>query len=414
MGIAYDADGGTLTFYKNGVSLGTAATGITVPSNGFVPIIFGGANSATGNINFGQRSFAYTPPSGFKALCTANLPVATIKQGNKYMDATLYSGNLIGQAITNAASFKPDLVWIKSRSAATDNKLTDNVRGAQTALVSNSTAAETTDLTGVVSFNTNGFTLGTSTTYNNTGATYVGWQWQAGQGSTSSNTNGSITSTVSVSTTAGFSIVTYTGTGANATVGHGLGVAPKMVIIKTRSGVADWAVYHDGLGNTKGIYLNQTSAAITSANFWNNTSPTSTVFTTGAGVVGNGVTAVAYCFAEIAGFSKFGSYTGNGSADGPFVYLGFRPKLVLVKRTDAVQDWYMWDSVRTGYNMANYLLFPNLSQAEYSSTESQIDLLSNGFKIRAASPPATGSNASGGTYIYMAFAENPFAQSNAR
>lgn len=414
VGVAFDADAGTLTFYKNNVSQGTAFTGL---SGTFVPAVGNGSSSAScsGIFNFGQRSFAYTPPSGFKALCTANLPVATIKQGNKYMDATTYSGNLVGQSITNAGSFKPDLVWVKSRSAATDNKLTDSVRGAQTALVSNSTAAETTDLTGVVSFNTNGFTLGTSTTYNNTGATYVGWQWQAGQGTTSSNTSGSITSTVSVNATAGFSVVTYTGNGSTSTVGHGLGVTPKMIIVKNRGdGGANWAVYHVSTGANAVLFLNSTAATTTVSGKWG--TPNSTTFgvNTAADVNESGFNLVAYCFAEIAGFSKFGSYTGNGSGDGPFVYLGFRPKFFMWKRTDVASNpgWTIIDSTRNPYNYADLELNPNSSAVEGAGGASfNEDLLSNGLKFRN---PGSGANANGGTYIYMAFAENPFAQANAR
>lgn len=412
IGIAFDADAGTLTFYKNNVSQGVAFSGLTGQT--YFPFTTLLNSTPTAEANFGQRSFSFSPPSGFKALCTANLPAATIKKGNQYMDATLYTGNLIGQAITNAASFKPDLVWIKSRSAATDNKLTDSNRGAQKALVSNSTAAETTDLTGVVSFDTGGFTLGTSTTYNNTGATYVGWQWQAGQGTNTSNTSGTITSTVSVNATAGFSIVTYTGTGFLATVGHGLGVAPKMVIIKSRSsGTANWPTYHASYGNTGCVYLNATNAGNASATLYNNTSPTSSVFTinTATDVNGSGSTYVAYCFAEIAGFSKFGSYTGNGSADGPFVYCGFRPKFIMVKRSSSTSDWWTWDTSRSPYNLSNTILYNNLASAEITNTAWDMDIVSNGFKLRTTDATVNGS---GSTLIFMAFAENPFAQANAR
>ena len=338
------------------------------------------------------------------------------------MDATLYSGNLIGQAITNAGAFKPDFVWIKSRSAATDNKLTDSVRGATLALVSNSTAAETTDVTGVVSFNSNGFTLGTSTTYNNSGATYVGWQWQAGQGSSSSNTNGSITSTVSVNASAGFSVVTYTGTGANATVGHGLGVAPTFMIIKLRSPstVEQWYVYHTSIGPTACLFLSNTNSTFTASTLWNNTAPTNSVFSLGSinGTNQSANTFVAYCWTPIAGFSAFGSYTGNGSADGPFIYTGFRPKFVLIKRADSGPSaWNLYDTSRNPYNVTELILSPNFSSAEASgiSFPQAIDVLSNGFKTRnydATYGPNI--NASGGTYIYMTFAENPFKNSLAR
>jgi hypothetical protein len=333
------------------------------------------------------------------------------------MDATLYTGNLTGQSITNAAAFQPDLVWIKSRSAATDHKLTDSVRGATKALISDTTGAETTDATGMTAFNTNGFTVGADTNYNNTSATYVGWQWQAGQGSSGSNTNGTITSTVSVNATAGFSVVTYTGTGANATVGHGLGVAPKMVIVKRRNTVGvtyDWYVYHANLTSAAyTLYLDLTNAQTSATTVWNSTAPTSSVFSIGtnAGLNQSAGTYVAYCWAEIAGFSKFGSYTGNGSTDGPFVYLGFRPKFVMIKSSSvAGSNWEIWDSSRMTYNPTFNDLSANTSAAEGAAYGTD-DFLSNGFKLRDANG---GTNSSGTTYIYMAFAENPFKNANAR
>ena len=424
--ICYDADNGTIyaginnTFYSSaGASSGNPST-LTNPTSSSVPAgLFpttGVYQSGSMVVNHGQRPFAYTPPTGFNALNTYNLPASTISNGANYMAASTYTGNLVGQSIVNSGnntggiSFKPDLVWVKSRSAATDHKLTDSNRGATLALVSDSTAAETTDLTGVVSFNTNGFTLGTSTVYNNTGATYVGWQWQAGQGTKSSNTNGSITSTVSVNATAGFSVVTYTGTGSAATIGHGLGVAPSMMIVKTRSVVNGWLVYHSVVGNGKYLVLSNTNATTTDSTTWNNTSPTSSVFSVGTGVNTNqsGTTYVAYLWSEVAGFSKFGSYTGNGSTDGPFVFTNFQPRWVMVKRTDSTSDWYIWDTSRDTYNVESATLLADTSGAETSATS--IDGLSNGFKCRSA----TVVNASGGTYIYAAFASSPFKLSLAR
>lgn len=411
IGLAFNADTGVLSFYKNNTLQPTTVTGLT--SAPYFPAS-GNGTGATNLYNFGQRSFAYTPPTGFKALCTANLPVATIKQGNKYMDATTYTGNGGTQSIVNAGAFQPDLVWCKQRNAIDSNLLFDSVRGATKWLSSNVTNAEGT-VSGVSAFNSNGFTLG-GANVNTNGDTFVGWQWQAGQGSTSSNTNGSITSTTSVSATAGFSVVTYTGTGANATVGHGLGIAPKMLIIKSRSTADTWRVYHDGIGNTKYINLNDTSAAGTASTVWNNTSPTSTVFTVGteSSVNGSGRAQIAYCFAEIAGFSKFGSYTGNGSADGVFVYTGFKPKYVMVKRTDTTSGWSILDTARNPYNVSTTTLRANVSDAETTglggANTMALDFTSNGFKFRDF---GAGYNASGGTYIYACFAENPFAQSNA-
>jgi hypothetical protein len=327
------------------------------------------------------------------------------------MDATLYTGTGASLAITNAGAFKPDLVWVKGRSGATDHALYDSVRGTTKQLESNTTDAETTEATGLTAFGTGGFTIGALAQMNTSAATYVGWQWQAGQGTTSSNTNGSITSTVSVNATAGFSVVTYTGTGANATVGHGLGVAPKMIIVKSRSAVANWPVYHASLPSAAYyLRLDLTNAQANTANLWNSTAPTSSVFSLGNDSTPNtnGATHVAYCWAEIAGFSKFGSYTGNGSADGPFIYLGFRPKFVLVKNSQTGGSWVIHDTSRNTYNVADSTLYPNYSNAE-ASADAPFDILSNGFKFRG-----TGVNNSGETHIYMAFAENPFKNSNAR
>ena len=358
IGVALDMDNGKIYFSKNGTwqNSGNPATGtnpayssISSPLSPAVSTLENGANAI---INFGQRPFSYTPPTGFVALNTFNLPTPTILQGNKYFDSTLYTQNgAASNVIVNQGQFKPDLVWIKCRSnSGTFNNLVDSVRGASKALYSNSTSAEGTD-NFISTFNSNGFTLniGDSGTNNTAGRTQVAWNWQAGQSSGSSNTAGSITSTVSVSTTAGFSVVTYTGTGANATVGHGLGVAPRMIIVKNRGSVTDWAVYHASVGNTGALRLNLTAATETDSRYWNNTTPTSTVFSVGSSSTVNGSsnTQVAYCWAEIAGFSAFGSYVGNGSTNGPFIYLGFRPEFILVKNTQAAQNWRIVDTSRS-------------------------------------------------------------------
>ena len=412
IGIAIDlsTSSGSITFYKNGVSQGVMFSSLT-SSAVWRPLISGGGTGTTIAMNFGQRPFAYTPPTGYVALNTYNLPTSTIVKGNTVMDATTYSGNGTTLSVVNAAGFKPDLVWYKARSFAYDNSLFDSVRGASNQLVSNLTQAETS-LSGVTAFNSNGFTLGSSVNGNNGTSTYVAWQWQAGQGTTSSNTSGSITSSVSVNASAGFSVVTYTGTGVAATVGHGLGVAPSWIIVKARSAVQDWRVYTVTVGNTGVINLNDTGAAVTGqSGFWNNTSPTSSVFSLGtaASTNGSGTTYVAYCWTPIAGYSAFGSYTGNGSADGPFVYLGFRPRWILLKRSTDVTNWRILDTARDAYNIESAELYPNTSSAE--SSFAALDGLSNGFKIRNTD---AGYNASGGTYIYAAFAENPFKNSLAR
>jgi hypothetical protein len=338
-----------------------------------------------------------------------------IPNGATVMAATTYNGNSSSQSLTNtvnSTSFQPDLVWVKKRSAVANHYLWDSVRGALKEIYSNLTNAETTNTIGLSSFNSNGFTLNNGdSAWNASGSTYVAWQWQAGQGTTSSNTNGSITSTVSVNATAGFSVVTYTHNGVNAaTVGHGLGVAPKFIINKQRSAASNWRCYHSSLPAGYNIQLNLTQAQSSAADIFP-TAPTSTVFTPGNGDSANGVNFVAYCWAEVAGFSKFGSYTGNGSTDGPFVYCGFRPRYVMMKRTDNVGDWWIYDTARSTYNAAIQYLFADTSGAEVTDASEPIDFLSNGFKLRIATYQP---NTSGATFIYAAFAENPFKYANAR
>jgi hypothetical protein len=414
IGVALDLDAGTLTYYKNNVSQGTAFSSL---SGEFTPAITdGGTGTVTVGANFGQLPFAYTPPSGFKALCTANLPVSTIKQGNQFMDATTYTGNGAAQNVVNAGGFSPDLVWIKGRNTTFSNVLYDTIRGATNYLVSNETAAQVTSAGSLTAFNSNGFSVGSDAFVNGNGALQVAWQWDAGS-STVTNTDGSISSQVRANPTAGFSIVTYTGTSANATVGHGLGVAPKMIIFKNTLSGTTWVTYHASISPTNFLQLNTTDSIISSATFApfgsTPTAPTSSVFYVGNNVNTNnsGIGIVAYCFAEIAGFSKFGIYAGNGSADGPFVYCGFRPKFVMMKNASTTGQWVMKDTSRNPSNVANANLYANLTNAEDTASTAVIDILSNGFKLRATYADING-NTNG--IIYMAFAENPFAQANAR
>ena len=412
IGLALDLDSGTLTCYKNNVSQGVLVSGLSGP---LTPAFAIYDNNATVTANFGQRPFTYTPPTGFVRLNTYNLPDSTIKKGNTVMDATTYTGTGASLSVTNTGAFKPDFVWVKGRSGATDHALYDSVRGTTKDLVSNSTAAETTQAQGLTAFGTGGFTVGTLAKMNTSAATYVGWQWQAGQGSTSSNTSGSITSTVSVNTTAGFSVVTFTQPASGSfTVGHGLGVAPKMIIGKDRTNAStNWVVYHSALSSPQSNYLtlNTTNAVTSSTNIWNNTAPTSTVISSISGYIANSnANTVLYCWAEIAGFSAFGSYTGNGSADGPFVYTGFRPKFIMIKKSSAAGDsWYIKDTSRSPYNVGLQTLLADTSGSEQAGES--WDAVSNGLKIRTT---ASGLNTSGATYIYMAFAENPFKNANAR
>ena len=415
IGIAVDLSANTLQFYKNNTAIGTA---VTIANSSNWAFWVGQNSSATPqqvDANFGQRPFSYTAPSGFVALNTYNLPTPTILQGNKYMDATTYTGTGAPATITNAASFKPDFVWTKARSAAIGHLLYDSVRGATKYLQSASTSAEGTGTDSLTSFNTNGFSVGadTSTTgVNQSGTTYVGWQWQAGQGTTTAGTGtGGITSvTQSVSTTAGFSIVQFTASGSNGTVTHGLGVAPSVVIVKDAASAGNWAMYHKSLPSAAYyLYMNTTAAQGNSAQTWNSTAPTSSVFSIGTWHTAD--RQIAYCWAEIAGFSKAFSYTGDGSTDGSFVFCGFRPKFVLLKSSSTADDWYIHDSTRNTYNVVDLRLSPNLSSAEVQSAVTVLDFLSNGFKLRTSNG---GWNGSGNTYIGIAFAENPFKNSNAR
>jgi len=424
IGVAFDADAGTLTFYKNGVSQGTAYSSLT--SGPYFPAV-GVLNSQILFINAGQRPFAYTAPSGFKALCTQNLPTPTIgatstTQANDYFDVKTWSGNSSTQSI--ALEFAPGLIWNKSRSGAAGHAWWDVLRGTGAQISSSETNAESTGYNAITSFSNNAISLGADNTgtsngrTNETGRTYVGWVWNAG-GSTVTNTSGTISAQVRANTTSGFSIVTYTGTGSNATVGHGLGVAPSMVIVKNRTNAGQfWAVGHSSLTSwANGVYLNSTAGQASATTLFNSTAPTSTVFSVGTSGDTNGNThnMVAYCFAPVAGYSAFGSYTGNGSTDGTFVYTGFRPRYVLTKEVSASgNEWFIWDSARDTYNQMQNEIFANKADAENATGwtfQPYIDFTSNGFKLRSTN---THINGSGSTLIYAAFAEHPFKYSLAR
>jgi hypothetical protein len=333
-----------------------------------------------------------------------------IPDGRTVMAATTYTGTGATQVISNAVngvSMQPDFVWLKSRSNARDHRLMDTVRGINNVLQSNLTSAEFAG-SALSSINSSGFTLNTTDNQNVASETYVGWQWKAG-GTAVTNTAGSITSSVSANTTAGFSVVTYAGNGmAGATVGHGLGVVPSMMIIKVRNAADNWPVYHKSLGNTDAVFLNLTTAT-QALTYWNSTTPSSTVFTLGSNLIVNksSDTFVAYCFAPVAGYSAFGSYTGNGSADGVFIYTGFKPRFILVKISSTTSSWLILDSARNTYNVVENRLFPDGSYAE--DTSGRCDFVSNGFKWRGTNLGNTAD-----TYIYMAFAENPFKYANAR
>jgi hypothetical protein len=326
-----------------------------------------------------------------------------------YFFTKTYTGNNTANAISGVG-FQPDMLWIKRRDAAQtfSNGVFDAVRGRAASLITNITTAEqtSTSTNDLVSFDSDGFTLGPSNnvSVNDNAGTYVAWNWKA-NGSGVSNTDGTISSTVSVSTTSGFSIVTYTGNGsAGATVGHGLGVAPSMVIVKERQNANAWCVYHSSIGATKFLRLNGTDAEETQTDIWNDTEPSSSapyVFTVGDAPATNrnANNLVAYCFAEIADFSKIGSYTGNGSATGPSVTTDFEPTWLMIKRTDSTGDWIIHDSARDASNPRTAFLEPNTADAEGSGLD--VDFNSTGFQIKSTSATV---NASGGTYIYMCIA----------
>ena len=410
---AFDPATGNIWYGRNGswLSSGNPATGAnpysTIPSGEIVNSSYcifatnGSSGTFTTDTNFGQRAFAYTPPTGFLALNTQNLPEPSIKKPSSYFDATIYTGSTGTNNIVNSGGMAPDLVWVKNRQQLYSHYLYDAVRGTGAkALSSNNTNAEGADGTAITSFNSNGFTFtgnsgANDPTYPNAN---IAWQWKE-------------------SATPGFDIVTYTGNGTNRTIAHSLGVAPKMMIFKNRtSSTENWAVYHANLANASTtLELNLTGAADgTNATTFNATAPTSSVFSLGVNdrVNKNTNTYVAYLWSEVAGFSKFGSYTGNGSTDGPFVHCGFRPRYIIIKRTSTTGSWSTADTSRSPYNAAgtNTTLWANLADAEGGSLAA-MDILSNGFKIRDTD---SDKNASGSTYIFAAFAESPFKYSLAR
>ena len=420
IGVALDLTAGTLVFYKNGASQGTAFSSLT---GEFIPCVGDGtgSNGLDMTTNFGQRAFAYQTPgtnrpaATFLALCDTNLGAPLVAKPNTLMDVALYTGNGSSQSITGLG-FSPDLVWLKSRNATDWHLLTDTVRGTTVSLATNTTNADLNFGTqGVSAFNSDGFSVGNEAGFNRNGTTYVAWTWDAGT-STVSNTAGSITSQVRANPSAGFSVVTYS-TGAssgNQTIGHGLNVTPSLIIHKVYSATSNWWVYHASTTNTvsKYIQLNSTNATADNVlSMWGAALPTSTVFGANVGqLLASNQSAVAYCFAPVVGYSSFGSYTGNGLADGPFVYTGFRPRWILIKVSAGdTGNWWMYDSARSSYNLADLGLYANSSIAEFTSNG--LDMLSNGFKIRTANG---NTNGSGYTFIYAAFAENPFQYARAR
>ena len=430
--VAYDSTTRNTWIAKNGVWQNSgdpaAGTGSVFTIGGTNTPYFSTATGINGVItaNFGQRPFTYTPPTGYKALCTTNLDDPTITEGSTAMDAKLYSGTGSSQTITGLG-FSPDLVWIKSRNGAYHHGLFDVVRGANKVLSSSASDSETTYTQQLTAFTSDGFDLGDNTDGGNyvnvSSNNYVAWTWDAGT-STGSNTDGSITSQVRVNASAGFSIVSYTGNQTNgATVGHGLNSTPLLLLAKNRDASESWLTLHKDSSDTWWAAQLNTNVELydllTSTSFraqaWDNTPPTSSVFQLADdngnwnNTLNNNQDYIVYCFAPVEGYSAFGSYDGNGNSDGPIAFTGMRPRFVLIKRIDDTSSWRIFDTERSSYNAVSNLLQPDLSDAEATGT--YIDILSNGFKIRTTN---VNYNASSGSYIYAAFAEHPFKTARAR
>ena len=333
-------------------------------------------------------------------------------RADDYFNPLLYTGNGVSGRTLTGVGFQPDLVWIKARNQAYSNQVTDVVRGPSKSLITNATAAEETNRSvGYVSaLASDGFTVTTGVTnineVNENTTTYVAWNWKA-NGAGVANTAGTLPSTVSANTTNGVSIVTYTSqSSGSGTIGHGLGVAPAMIINKPLTGSIGWSVYHESLGNLGALVLNTNAALTNNATYWNSTSPTTTVFSQGSAFAGLG-TMVAYCFANVSGFSSLGSFTSNGAADNAFVYTGFAPRFIMLKvaAVGLTGNWIIFDTARNPTNIVGFEIYPNSNAAEVNSPD--LDILSNGFKLRNA-------GFSSGTYIYAAFAQFPFKYSRAR
>lgn len=424
LGFDLDCTGNTLAFYKNGTLIYTlsgvwAALGISGVADLFAGTAHDSAdNYATVHFNFGQRPFAFTPPSGSVALNTYNLPDSSIPSGKKHMDVLLRAGT--GSISTiNSYQFDPEIVLSKARNNIRDSYLADILRGVNKALMTDLASAENTTTNGLTAFIRNGYTLGSSsgdsTAINLAADNYVDFAWKAG-GAGVTNTAGTITSQVSANPIAGCSIVRWTGNGvAGATIGHGLGIPLGLILVKAMSaGSTSWLVYHSSLGNGSALFLERPDPASASSGWWNNTSPTSSVFSVGSTSYNNqsGVSYVAYCFAPISGYSAFGAYQGNSIADGAFLNVGFKPRLAITKATTTVSggSWVIVDSARNPNNVVINTLLADSSGAEFSYV-SPFDFLSNALKVRSTWDTV---NASGATYIYAMFAESPFKYANAR
>ena len=344
----------------------------------------------------------------------------TINKSTDYFNTKLYTGNSSVRTLTGVG-FQPDFVWIKDRTNARDHMIFDSVRTATKDIHSNNDDSETTIADTLTAFTSDGFSLGADSTaasalVNGNSNNYVSWNWRGASSSGSANAVGSINSTVSANTTGGFSVVKYTGTGSNATVGHGIGIAPEFILVKKYNTTQAWRCGHVGMGWTHGNNLNNGGAIYDSDTYWQDTAPTTTVFSVGTDteVNGSGATHIAYCFAPVKGFSKFGSYTGNSNTNGPFIYCGFKPAFVLIKNLNTSNHWLIIDNKRSEFNKADEGLFPNENQAEHAnSASSGINIVSNGFKIRTTGNAAANyNNNDGDNYLFAAFAEAPLVGTN--
>jgi len=395
IGVAVDQDAGTIAFHKNNEPQGVIPHGLAGPLFPFC--IATGTGNKFIDLNFGQRPFAYTPPSGFAALCVKNLPLPSIKRGDDACDIVARTGTGAPANVTHLR-FAPDLIWIKRRNAASDHRIYDTARGAGQQLYSNLMNQESASSAGLTAFTGDGYSFGIpgdDAAENASAGTYIDWVWRRGA-------------------VYGFDIVVYTGTGAARTVAHGLGAVPHFMIVKPRGGTIanGWRVYHRSLGAAAYLQLN-TTAAQAAYSDWNNTAPTSSVFSVDGGPAGttneSGTNYVAYLWTEIPGFSRFGAYAGTGTVDGMFVWCGFRPRVLLIKSNTSTASWMIYDAARNAFNVVDSRLAPNTSNAEASS--GAIDITASGFKLRA-----NDANTNGGAtgYIFAAFAETPFKYANAR
>ena len=407
IGIATDIPNGTIKWYKNN-TLEHTITGLN--DELWFPAVSAYSNGGTALVNFGQQGFTHTPPTGHVALCTANLPTPTIKKGDAHFNTVLYTGDgQSSKALT--VGFQPDLSWFKCRDSDRNHDIYDSIRGGNKRLIPNDTTEEGSFSNLVQSFDANGVTVGSASEMNHSGEDFVAWNWKAG--ASASNSDGSVTSTVRANASAGFSIVQYdvpSGAG-NFTVGHGLGVAPELILAKNRDTDSNWDVYSKSIANTHRLKLNS-NATPEDQPAWGDTSATSSVFTS----LGNGAwhgignTMINYCFTSVNGYSKIGTYEGNNDNDGTFVFTGFKPAFLIIKDIDSAGEWSMYDSARTPVNPMTKNIRADEDSQENDHTVNSLDFLANGFKLR---DDDAGKNAAR-TYLYIAIAERPFKYANAR